>query len=158
MTTGDMTRVIYCHPYFISTGEVNHRGIFYPIVSEHSECHDISLNFGFIWWIAWNTLKKLNLCSRHWAWWWLGAVRCRRPNFVSVYTQDQQLKDTRIWHNDVIKWKHFSRYWPFGWGIRRSPVNFPHKGQWRGVLMFYLICAWTGDLRHHRAHYDVTVM
>ena len=24
-----------------------------------------------------------------------------------------------------------------------SPVNSPHKGQWRGVLMFSLICAWT---------------
>ena len=41
------------------------------------------------------------------------------------------------------------------------------KGQWRGDLMFSLICAWTngwvnngnaGDLRRHRAHYDVTVM
>ena len=48
-----------------------------------------------------------------------------------------------------------------------SPVNSPHKGQWRGALMFSLICAWTegwvnnrdtGDLRHHRAYYDVTVM
>ena len=25
--------------------------------------------------------------------------------------------------------------------IYRSPVNSPHKGQWRGVLMFSLICA-----------------
>ena len=26
----------------------------------------------------------------------------------------------------VIKWKHFPRNWPFGWGIHRSPVNeFP---------------------------------
>ena len=48
-----------------------------------------------------------------------------------------------------------------------SPVNSPHKGQWRGALMFSLICAWTkgwvnngeaGDLRRYRAHYDVTVM
>ena len=50
-----------------------------------------------------------------------------------------------------------------------SPVNgeFPHKGQWRGALMVSLIFAWingwqnipkAGDLRHHRAHYDVTVM
>ena len=71
-------------------------------------------------------------------------------------------------HNDdVIKWKHFSRYWPFVRGIHLSPVNSPHKGQWRGALMFSLICAWingwvniveAGDLRRHRAHYDVTVM
>ena len=70
-------------------------------------------------------------------------------------------------HDDVIKWKHFPRYWPFVWGIHRSPVNSPHKGQWRGVLMLYLICAWisgwvnnheAGDLRRHCTHYDVTVM
>ena len=47
------------------------------------------------------------------------------------------------------------------------PVNSTHKGQWRGPLMFSLICVWingwvnngeTGDLRRYRAHYDVTVM
>ena len=45
-------------------------------------------------------------------------------------------------HDDVINWKHCPRYWPFVRGIHRSPVNSPHKGQWRGVLMFSLICAW----------------
>ena len=52
-------------------------------------------------------------------------------------------------------------------GIHRSSVNSPHKGQWRGALMFSLICTWingwannreAGDLRPHSAHYDVTVM
>ena len=47
---------------------------------------------------------------------------------------------TGIVHDDVIKWKHFPRYWPFVRGIHRSPVNSPHKGQWRGALMFTLIC------------------
>ena len=70
-------------------------------------------------------------------------------------------------HDDVIKWKHFPRYWPFVRGIHRSPVNSPHKGQWRVALMFSLICVWingwvnnseTGDLRRYRAHYDVTIM
>ena len=70
-------------------------------------------------------------------------------------------------HADITKWKHFPRYWPFVRGIHRSPVCSPHKGQWRGALMFSLICAWingwvnnreAGDLRRHRAHYDVTVM
>ena len=43
----------------------------------------------------------------------------------------------RIWiHDDVIKWKHFPRCWPFVRGIKRSPVNSPHKGQWRRALMF----------------------
>ena len=70
-------------------------------------------------------------------------------------------------HDDVIKWKHFPHYWPFVWGIHRPPVNSLHKSQWRRAFVFSLICAWThgwvnncraGDLRRHRAHYDVTVM
>ena len=44
-------------------------------------------------------------------------------------------------HDDVIKWKHFPRYWPFVRGIHRSPMTSPHKGQWRGALMFSLIYA-----------------
>ena len=43
-------------------------------------------------------------------------------------------------HDDVIKWRHFPRYWPFVRGIHRSPVNSPHKGQWRVTLMISLIC------------------
>ena len=43
----------------------------------------------------------------------------------------------------------------------------PHKGQWRGALMFSLICVWinswgnncqAGDLRCYHAHYDVIAM
>ena len=45
-------------------------------------------------------------------------------------------------HDDVIKWK---RCWPFVQGIHQSPVNSPHKGQWRGDLMFSLIGAWTNS-------------
>ena len=46
------------------------------------------------------------------------------------------------------------------------PVNSPHKGQWRGALIFF-ICVWingwvnnrkAGDFKPYRAHYDVTVM
>ena len=49
----------------------------------------------------------------------------------------------------------------------RSPVNSPHKGQWRRALVFSLICVWingcinnceAGDLRRYCAHYDVGVM
>ena len=73
----------------------------------------------------------------------------------------------QISHDDVNIWKHFPRYWPFVRGLHRSPVNSPHKDQWRGALMFSLICVWIngwvniredGDLRCHRAHYDVTVI
>ena len=70
-------------------------------------------------------------------------------------------------HDDVIEWKHFSRYWPFVWAIHRSLVNSPHKGQWRGALFIFFICAWindwvnngeAGDLRRHHAPFDVTVI
>ena len=70
-------------------------------------------------------------------------------------------------HDDVIKWKHFPRYWPFVRGIHLSPVNSPHKGKWRGAVMFTLICprinGWVsnceaGDLSRNRSHYDVIVM
>ena len=44
--------------------------------------------------------------------------------------------------DDVIKRQHFPRYWPFVRGIQRSPVNSPNKSQWRGALVFSLICAW----------------
>ena len=49
-------------------------------------------------------------------------------------------------------------------GLRWIPRT---EGQWRGALMFSLICAWInawinnrrdGDLRRYRAHYDFTVM
>ena len=70
-------------------------------------------------------------------------------------------------HDDVIRWKHFPRYWPFARGFHRSPVNSPHKGQWRGALMFSLISARingcvnnneAGVLRRPIGHYDVSVM
>ena len=70
-------------------------------------------------------------------------------------------------HDDVIKWIHFPRYWPFVRGIHWSPMNSSHKGEWRWAWMWSLICASingsvnnreAGDLRRHRAHYDVTVM
>ena len=41
-------------------------------------------------------------------------------------------------HDDVIKWKHLTRYWPFVRRIHRIPVNSPHKGQWRGAWMLSL--------------------
>ena len=77
-----------------------------------------------------------------------------------------------LWYNLLIPWwRHqmeiFPRYWPFVRGIHRSPVNSPHKGQWRRALMFSLICTringWVhngeaGDSRRHHAHHDITVM
>ena len=91
---------------------------------------------------------------------WTGIYRLlMTPSTMICVNTNQPLTK----HDDVIKLKHFPRYWPSVRGMYRSP----HKGQWRGTLMFSLICAWTndwansrdaGDLRRHRAHYDVIVM
>ena len=92
-----------------------------------------------------------------------GVITCPCPWYLLL----AQHSTYGTCHDDVIKWKHFPRYWPFVRGIHRSPVNSQHKGQWRGALMFSLICVWingwvntreAGDLRRYRAHYDVIVM
>ena len=90
-----------------------------------------------------------------------------KPELTSLYNRPVVACMFLMQHDDVIKWKHFPRHWPFVRGIHRFPVNSPHKGQWREALMFSLICVWinrwvnnreAGDLRRHLAHYDVTVM
>ena len=104
---------------------------------------------------------------------WCVSMATQKPKMNTFHVRSglQSLQwrhmASQINHDDVIKWKHFPRYWPFVRGIHRSPVNSPHKGQWRGALIFSLICAringwvnsrYAGDLRHHWAHYDVIVM
>ena len=92
-------------------------------------------------------------------WWRARNTKCVRLGKLNGTEQ--------LYHDDVIKWKHFPHYWPFARGIHRSPVNSPHKDQWRGALMFSLISVWrngwvnnreAGDLRRYLAHCDVTVM
>ena len=70
-------------------------------------------------------------------------LRTRRRNLRVIYphTIGNDLTDT---HDDVIKCKHFPRYWPFVRGIHQWPVDSPHKGQLCGVLMFSLIWACLG--------------
>ena len=96
-----------------------------------------------------------------------GSASATLSHFWQIIPQTRHHGHTIYKHDDVIKWKHFPRYWPFMRGIHRSPVNSSHKGQWRGALMFSLICTringWvsnreTGDLRRHQAHCDVIVM
>ena len=68
-------------------------------------------------------------------------------------------------------WRHqmetFSALMTLCAGIHRAPVTSPLKGQWRGALMFSLICAWisgwandreAGDLRRHCANFDDAAM
>ena len=84
--------------------------------------------------------------------------------FVVCMTKNKYVLNRPWWRHQM---ETFPLYWPFVRGIHRSPVNSPHKGQWRGALMSSLIWTWikgwvnnreAGDLRRHRVHYDVTVM
>ena len=77
----------------------------------------------------------------------------------------------RVCSARITWWRHqmetFSSLLALYAGIHRSPVNSPHKGQWRGALMLSLINTWINgwvnnreadDLRRHRVHYDVIVI
>ena len=57
-------------------------------------------------------------------------------------TWETSSHESTVVHDDVIQFKHFPRYWSFVRGSHRSPVNSPHKGQWRGTLMFSLMNGW----------------
>ena len=97
--------------------------------------------------------------------------RCREGclkefHYGLLYKKLLEIKFAEYFHDDVITWKHFPRYWPFVRGNLRSPVNSPHKDQWRGALVLSFICTKThgwvnirdaGDLRRHRAHCDVYI-
>ena len=81
--------------------------------------------------------------------WWCGVIH------VQMYCGIQRNTLWREWvtfmpHDDVIKWKHFPRYWSIVRGIHRSPVNSPHKGQCRGALIFSLISACINDWVNNR--------
>ena len=106
-------------------------------------------------------ISTLTLLSTHW-------IICHSKGLdknVDSYPASRLIDTSK--HDDVMKWKHFPRYWPFVRRIHRYPMNSPHKGQWRGALIFSLICVWinywvnnreAGDVRRYRAHYDVIVM
>ena len=73
---------------------------------------------------------------------------------------------SRPFSRPVVSWGH-QQMETFSALLALCAGNSPHKGQWRGALMFSLICAWINawvnnreavDLRRHRAHYDVIVM
>ena len=124
----------------------------------------------------------MNERRSHWKWIINGLGNGLLPDStkllpVSVKVTDQDLGRhmVTLGHNELKShgittwWRHqmetFSALLAICAG--NSPVNSPHKGQWRGALMFSLICAWingwvnnheAGDLRRHRAHYDVTVI
>ena len=61
-----------------------------------------------MWW-TYSYILELQRCNR----WSLGMDKSFHP---ASYWACLCLS----WHDDVIKWKHFPRYWPFVWGIHRG--------------------------------------
>ena len=56
------------------------------------------------------------------------------------------------WHDDVIKWKYFPRYWPFMKGIHRWPVISPHTkandaGLWSAPV-YSTVCSGADQRKH----------
>ena len=91
----------------------------------------------------------------------------------SVIVVTRQIRPKQLVSNSAMPswWLHqmevFSALLALCEGNLPVTVEFPSQGQWRGALMFSLGFAWingwvnnrvAGDLRRHRAHYDVTVM
>ena len=118
--------------------------------------------------IKWRRQWGMWLDSQCWSYY--PAVSCNVVMSLQLVSRSGyrwSMKPKAKIHDDVIKCEHFLCYWPFVRWIHLLPMDSPHKGQWRGALMFSLICAWTKRwannrdaraLRRHRAHCDVTVM
>ena len=111
----------------------------------------------------WNLLKKYTEQTS------LSNKNLRYPQWRLSWGHDNSrlFGSTTQTHDDVIKWKHLPCYWPIVRGIHRSPVDSSRKGQWRGLLKLYLICAWTNgwannrnadDLWRHCSYFDVSAM
>ena len=88
----------------------------------------------------------------------------RVPSIPCAFVSKHRGKTGTCWRHQMDT---FSALLALCAGKSRSPVNSPHKGQWRRALIFFLVCAWingwannckAGDLRRHRANYDVTVV
>ena len=114
--------------------------LFFILISHRSDLYNRS--------IAFHLIESLSLWIVDWPLITTGCFVIKSWFIVDISTRnilESQLINIHMCsfmkHDDVIKWKHFPRYWPFVRGILRSPVNSLHKGQWRGALMFTLICA-----------------
>ena len=121
---------------------------------------------------------------------WCSIVRtfkiygCNSACLMRAATTTMVMRLNTLTHDDVIRWKHFPRYWHFTRGIHRSPkllkltrigiqkcISLPASSvNQRPVTRSFdvsLTCAWTNgsannwgasDLRRHCAHCDVSVM
>ena len=110
-------------------------------------------------------LQSPDMVHEYVLWMWLDVTK-QHQLILHIKSKDEAVVNNGL-HDDVIKWSSFRVTGHVCGEIHRWPANSHHKGQWRGALVFSLFCAWikgwvnnreAGDLRRHRAHYDVTVM
>ena len=89
---------------------------------------------------------------------------CKLPRWESSNVVCHAVRSITWWRHQM---ETFSALLALCAGNSPVPVNSPHKGQWRGALMFSFIYVWindwvnnceAGDLRRQRGHYDVNVM
>ena len=87
------------------------------------------------------------------------SVRLSRSHFPrSVYWH--WFAEIKIWISSLqfmMTSSNGNIYWPFVMGIHRSPVEFPHKGQWRGIQCFlwfvcYLVATRGSETGLHVSH------
>ena len=118
-----------------TSGLIQYKNAILPVMSIGNPIAEIRRSYDrLISTMGFPILVRWNLYIESGPWRRCAAVTCHWA--LSVW-EPANNKET---HNDVIKWKHFPRNWPFVRGIHRSPVNSPHKGQWRGALMLCFSC------------------
>ena len=136
----------------------------------------------------WENQRKLETCvtdyispkysmGLHWAWRFKMLNRVSANQFITlikifyygrtVWGHSKMEKHFSWWRHQMVAFSALPAFCERNPLVHRAPVDSPHKGQWRGVLMFSLICGWTNgwannqnvdDLKRHRAHYCVAVM
>ena len=80
-------------------------------------------------------LVEQNTCEK----WKVACYLEHAPIFNQLQNSNGTCTIQALIHDDVIKCKHGNtRYWIFVMRIHRSSVDSPHKGQWRGALIFFL--------------------
>ena len=146
-----------------------------PVTGGFPSQRPVTRSFGVFFYLRLN--KRLNKPARR-LWfetpsrlWWRHRNEWRgTPTYISHLYPHIRLHIKRH-HCFMTWWRHqmeiFSALLAICAGNSPVPDEFPHKGQWRGALMFSLSCVWingrvnnreAGDLRRYRAHHDDTVM
>ena len=129
---------------------------------------------------GWNKVSRcltyIGMCGQYWLLYPQIVVNARPGSPTTMYVKlvcpfhcnlKKSIPILRPIYDGIIKWKKNPRYCPLVRGIHQSTGNSPHNSQWRGALVFSLICTRmndlannreAGDLKRHRAYYGVSFM